>query len=294
MLNRRNVLLNVRDVVVIMVGSAITALAYVLFLIPHHIVPGGVSGVAMLLHYVVKTPVGLVAIALNVPIFIWGMRELGRMFGVKSVVGVVLSSLLIDFFTYVVKLHSVTNSRILAAVYGGIVLGVGLGVVFRGNGSTGGTDIVGQILSRHSNFSTGVAILVIDFVVISLAGLTTHSVESALYGYGALFLSTRVIDFVLEGWSYARALLIFTDKPDVVVGAITGDLGRGATRLHGQGGFTGTERDVIYCVVTKREVQLIKRYIQGIDPKAFVVITDVFEVLGEGFKPRTQHKEPGT
>jgi uncharacterized membrane-anchored protein YitT (DUF2179 family) len=294
MLNQRNLLLNVRDIVVITVGSAIAALAYVLFLIPYNIVPGGVSGVAMLLHHFLKTPVGLVAIALNVPIFIWGMRELGRMFGVKSVVGMVLSSLLIDFFTYVVKLHSVTNNPILAAVYGGILLGVGLGVVFRGNGSTGGTDIVGQVLSRHSNFSTGVAIMLIDFVVISAAGLSFRRIEYALYGYGALFLSTRVIDFVLEGWSYARALLIITDKPDVVVGAITGDLGRGATRLHGQGGFTGAERDVIYCVVTKREVQLIKRYIQGIDPKAFVVITDVFEVLGEGFKPRTQHKEPGT
>jgi uncharacterized membrane-anchored protein YitT (DUF2179 family) len=293
-MNRRNLLLSVRDIVVITVGSAITALSYVLFLIPHHIVPGGVAGVAMLLNHFLKTPVGAMTIVLNIPIFVWGMRVLGRMFGVKSIVGVVLSFSLVDFFTYVVKVHSATQNPILAAVYGGILLGVGLGVVFRGNGSTGGTDIVGQILSRHSNFSTGVAIMLVDFVVISAAGLSFRHIEYALYGYIALFLSTRVIDFVLEGWSYARALLIITDQPDVVVGAITGDLGRGATRLHGQGGFTGDERDVIYCVVTKREVPLIKRYIQGIDPKAFVVISEVYEVLGEGFKPRTQHKEPGS
>jgi uncharacterized membrane-anchored protein YitT (DUF2179 family) len=294
MLNRRSLLLNVRDVVLIAIGSALTALSYALFLIPHKIVPGGVSGVAMLLHYFAKTPVGLVAIVIYVPIFFWGMRELGRMFGVKSIIGVALSSLMIDFFTYAVKLHSVTNNKILAAVYGGILLGVGLGVVFRGSGSTGGTDIVGQVLSRHSNFSAGVAIMVIDFVVISAAGLSFHSIESALYGYGTLFLSTKVIDFVLEGWSYARALFVITEQPDAVVGAITGDLGRGATRLHGQGGYTGKQLDVIYCVVTKREVQFIKRYIQGIDTKAFVVITDVYEVLGEGFKPRTQHQGPGT
>ena len=287
MLKKRDVVVNVRDVVVIAFGCALGALSYTLFLIPHRIVPGGVSGLAMILHYLLKTPVGVMTILLNVPIFAWGMREIGRMFGIKSVIGLLLFSLLTDFFTYVVKLQPATDNRILAAVYGGILLGVGLGIVFRGNGSTGGSDIIGQVLSRHSNFSTGVAIMVIDFVVISISGLTTRSVETALYGYGTLFLSSRIIDFVLEGWSYARALLIMSDKPEVVVGAITGDLGRGATRLKGIGGFSGSERDVIYCVVTKREVPMLKRYIKSIDPDAFVVITDVYEVLGEGFRPRT-------
>jgi uncharacterized membrane-anchored protein YitT (DUF2179 family) len=284
---KKNLLLNIRDVAVIAVGSALVGLAYTLFLIPHKIVPGGVTGLSMLLHYFIKTPVGLVAIALNIPIFIWGLRELGRMFGIKSIIGVVFASLMTDFFTYVVKLHQATNNRILAAVYGGILLGIGLGIVFRGNGSTGGSDIIGQILSRRSNLSTGVAIMSIDFIVISLAGIVFRSVETALYGYGALFLSSRVIDFVLEGWSYARALLIISNKTEAVVGAITGDLGRGATRLKGWGGFTGNDREVIYCVVTKREIPMIKRYIKSIDPDAFVVITDVYEVLGNGFRPRT-------
>jgi uncharacterized membrane-anchored protein YitT (DUF2179 family) len=284
--NPKSLRLNARDFAVITIGSGVTALAYVLFLVPNKVVPGGVSGLAMVLHYLLRTPVGLVTIAINVPIFLWGIKELGRSYGIKSVLGIALSSLLVDFFSYIVKLHPATNNKILAAVYGGIMLGVGLGIVFRGNGSTGGTDIIGQILSRHSNFSTGVAILVIDFIVISLAGLTTHSVELALYGYGALFLSSRVIDFVLEGWSYARALLIISEQPDRIATAITEELGRGATILAGTGGHTGFERDVIYCVVTKREIPMLKRYIKAIDPKAFVVITDVFEVLGEGFRPR--------
>jgi uncharacterized membrane-anchored protein YitT (DUF2179 family) len=279
--------LNVRDGAVIAVGAALVALAYALFLIPHHIVPGGVSGLSIILHFLLKTPVGLVVIVLNVPIFVWGLREIGRVYAVKSIVGMVLSALLIDFFTYVVKFHSVTSNKLLAAIYGGILLGVGLGIVFRGNGSTGGTDIVGQVLSRHSNFSTGVAIMVADFVVISLSGLVFHSIESALYGYAALFLSSRVIDFVIEGWSYARALLIISEHSERITEMITRDLGRGATRLHGSGGFTGQVRDVIYCVVTKREIPMFKRYIKSIDPQAFVVITDVYEVLGEGFKPRT-------
>jgi len=286
-MNRSDLWLNVRDVLVITVGSALAALSYVLFLVPHHIVPGGVSGISMVLHYLLKTPVGLVAIAINVPIFIWGFREIGRTFAVKSVIGMVLSALMIDFFTYVVKLHPATNNKILATVYGGILLGVGLGIVFRGNGSTGGSDIVGQVLSRHSNLSTGVAIAVIDFVVISLSGLTSHSLESALYGYGALFLSSRVIDFVIEGWSYARALWIISERPDDIAEVITFQLGRGATKLAGKGGYTGTDRDVIYCVITKREIPMLKRAIKRIDPKAFVVITDVYEVLGEGFRTRT-------
>ncbi|MEO0107897.1 MAG: YitT family protein [candidate division WOR-3 bacterium] len=277
---------NLRDIVLVTLGAALCALSYVLFLIPHHIVPGGVTGIAMLLNYLLRTPVGLVTIVINIPLFIWGLREIGRPFVLKSFLGMLLSSFFIDVLTYVVRLHTVTESRILAAIYGGILLGSGLGLVFRGNGSTGGSDIIGQILSHRSNLSTGMAIMLVDFLVISFSAVTFSSIEAALYGYGTLFLSTRVLDFVIEGWSYARALFIITEKPEVIIGALTGDLGRGATRLSGKGGFTGLQRDVIYCVVAKREVSLIKRYIKSIDPGAFVVISDVYEVLGEGFRPR--------
>ncbi len=143
----------------IVLGSAVMALAYNLFLIPHHIVPGGAGGVAMILNYFFATPVGLTILVINIPLFVLGIKTLGRTYGVRSIIGIAVSSLLIDGFTYVFHLGSATDNKILACIFGGIMLGAGLGLVFRGGGSTGGSDIVGQVLNRYTNFSTGTSIL---------------------------------------------------------------------------------------------------------------------------------------
>jgi uncharacterized membrane-anchored protein YitT (DUF2179 family) len=275
------------DVLLITGGSALMALAYTLFLIPHRIVPGGAGGIAMVLNHFFHTPVGLVIVVLNVPLFIIGIRVLGKSYGVKSVLGIIISSGLIDFFGYALPLGSATDNPILACVFGGLLLGGGLGLVFRGGGSTGGSDIVGQLVSRGTNLSTGTAILVVDAVIISASGLAFGNFELALYGYLNLYLQTRAIDLVLEGLSYTRAMFIISDSAAGISRAITATMNRGATLLEAEGGHTGRPRQMVFSVMSKREVLRAREIAQAIDPAAFIVITDVYEVLGEGFRRRT-------
>lgn len=276
-----------RDLGLIVAGSAVIGLAYDLFLIPHQVVPGGVGGISMIVNHFFRTPVGLVIVLLNIPLFVIGVRTLGKGYGVKSVLGLTISSGLIDFFAYAVPVKSATENPLLAAIFGGIMLGAGLGLVFRGGGSTGGTDIVGQVLARSTNLSTGTAILIADAIVISLAGLAFGSIELALYGFVNLYLSTRAIDLVLEGLSYTRAMFIISDRGPEIAKAINTKMNRGATLLSGIGAYTESFRPMVYCVMARREVGPIRDLVREIDPRAFITITDVYEVLGEGFKPRT-------
>jgi uncharacterized membrane-anchored protein YitT (DUF2179 family) len=271
----------------IVIGSAVIALAYNLFLIPHHIVPGGAGGIAMILNYFFATPVGLTILVINTPLFVLGVKVIGRTYGIKSILGVAVSSLLIDGFTYVLHLGPATDNKILACIFGGILLGAGLGLVFRGGGSTGGSDIVGQVLNRYTNLSTGTAILMVDLVVITAAGLCFGQFELALYGYLNLYLQTRAIDLVLEGLSYTRARFIISDSADAVARAITSTMNRGATVLSATGAYSLEKKDMVFSVMAKREVARAREVVREVDPHAFVIITDVYEVLGEGFKPRT-------
>lgn len=270
----------------IIIGCIICALSYAVFLIPHQIVPGGVTGIAMLLHFLYHTPVGLAAIILNIPLFIIAIRILGVSYGIKSVIAIFITNLLIDFFVYTIKIPTPTNNTVLAALYGGLLLGAGLGLVFRGGASTGGTDIVGQILTRFTNLSVGMWIMIVDFVVITLAGVTTGSFELALLGYLALFLSSKVIDLVLEGMDYARAAFIISTKQDKIIDGIYDKMRRGVTVLDGYSPYTKEKRPVIMCVITKKETHVFKSLIEDIDDNAFVILTDVFEVLGQGFRRR--------
>jgi len=270
----------------IIIGCIICALSYAVFLIPHQIVPGGVTGIAMLLHFLYHTPVGLAAIILNIPLFIIAIRILGVSYGIKSVIAIFITNLLIDFFVYTIKIPTPTNNTVLAALYGGLLLGAGLGLVFRGGASTGGTDIVGQILTRFTNLSVGMWIMIVDFVVITLAGVTTGSFELALLGYLALFLSSKVIDLVLEGMDYARAAFIISTKQDKIINEIYDKMRRGVTVLDGYSPYTKEKRPVIMCVITKKETHVFKSLIKAIDDNAFVILTDVFEVLGQGFRRR--------
>lgn len=273
-------------IVYICLGCVICALSYSVFLVPHQVVPGGVTGIAMIFHFLYNTPVGIVTIILNIPLFIIGIRLLGLSFGFKSLVATFATNLLIDFFIYTVHIPSPTDNTILGALYGGLLLGVGLGLIFRGEASTGGTDIIGQILSRYTNLTIGMWILIVDFGIITLAGITTNSFELALLGYLALFLSSKVIDLVIEGMDYARAVFVISENHDKVIDAIYSKMNRGATILDGYSAFTKKKRPVIMCVITKKETPLFKSIVKNIDEKAFVILTDVFEVLGQGFRRR--------
>lgn len=274
-----------REYFFILFGVLLTALGLDMFLVPNKIAAGGVSGIATIVHYVAGFPVGTVMLAINIPLFIIGIKQLGLVMGIRSLFGTVTLSLLVDFIASF-RLPIPTHNPLLASIYGGIIVGVGIGIVFRNKGTTGGTDLAAAIINNYMKLSVGVVLFVIDASVIIAAGLVFRSAELALYALLTVFLTARVIDLVQEGIGNTKAALIISDKPKEVANAILKQLDRGVTSLMGKGMYTGTERDVILSVVTRPEVSILKDLVHEIDPKAFVILTDVHEVLGEGFKKR--------
>jgi uncharacterized membrane-anchored protein YitT (DUF2179 family) len=267
----------------ITVGCALMALSYDLFLVPHKIAPGGAAGISTILHYLFKLPVGVVIFAVNIPLFIWGMLEFGKKFGFRTIYAVFVTSFLTDFLQAMFHFKAATQNAILAALYGAILLGIGLGLAFRHQATTGGSDIVAQIISKYSNATPGIGIIMVDFFIIVLAGLTFRSVDLALYGLITLYISSRILDVILEGWSYNKAAYIISDQHQLIRGEVVLEMNRGGTMWVGKGFYKGTERTILFCVVSRRELVQLKEIVSLLDPKAFMVVTDVKEVLGHGF-----------
>ena len=275
-----------KDVFFILIGTAISGLAYALFIIPYKIVPGGVGAISVVFHYIFKIPFGITYTVLNIPIFIWGTKEIGRKFGIRSIGGIILISVFSDLFSHFLKNTNITENLLLASLYGGLLLGTGLGFVFKGRGSTGGTDIIGRIINKHSGLPVGQSILIVDTIIIILSSFTFHSIDIMLVSFITLFVSSKMIDVILEGNPYARAAIIFTNKGREIGKLINTKLNRGVTILEGKGAFTGERRDVLFSVIHRREEETLRFMVKQLDPDAFFVITEVSEVLGKGFKPR--------
>lgn len=274
----------IREYLLILLGVLLTAIGLDMFLVPNKIAAGGVSGIATLIHYVIHFPVGVAMLVINVPLFVTGIKQMGVRFGMRSIFGTITLSALVDILVPVVAVP--TRDPLLASIYGGITVGVGIGIVFRNKGTTGGTDLAAAIINKYMKLSVGVVLFVIDASVIVAAGIIFKSAELALYALVTVFLTTRVIDMVQEGFGYAKAALIISEKPLEVTQVILENLNRGATALRGKGLYTGTDKDVILSVVTRSEISTLKELVHDIDPQAFVILTDVHEVLGEGFKRR--------
>jgi len=278
----------IKNFVFIIIGSTILAISYALFIIPFHIVPGGVSGIAIIINYFANIPVGLLTIVLNLPILYLGIKKLGKAYGIKSIVGILFSYLGIDFFYEILKFKNIhaTNNEILASIYGGVMLGVGLGLVFKGRASTGGTDVIGMLINKYTGISVGMAILIVDSLIISASGFSYHSLEAPLIGYLTLFVSSKAIDFVLEGWNYAKMAFIITDKENEVRELIFNKLGRGGTIFFGKTLYKEEPKNIIMTVVTRKQFPTLRQEIRKIDTNAFVIISDIYEVLGRGFRKR--------
>jgi uncharacterized membrane-anchored protein YitT (DUF2179 family) len=272
------------NALLVVLGCAVQGLAYALFIIPHHFVPGGVSGIAIIVNYFAGLPVGVLTMIFNVPIFLLGLKTMGRKYVLNSLAGMVATSLFIDFFNKVVKLPSATDNPVLASIYGGVLLGIGLGIVFRGRASTGGSDIIGTVLHKYTGMSIGYGIMITDFVVISASGLALQSLEAPLYGYLVLFLSTKLIDMILEGWSYSKLVVIISAQTEKIADFILNTLERGGTALRSRSLYLNREGEVILTVIHRKQLAELKAYIKGIDPDAFVIINDTYDVLGRGFK----------
>lgn len=276
---------NVIEYFGILIGVIITALSLVLFLVPNKIAAGGVSGLATIVYHTLGFPVGITMLAINIPLFLFSVKELGVRFGIKSLFGTITLSLIIDIIEPFV--NPVTSDPFLAALYGGVLSGVGIGIVFRFGGTTGGTDLGAQLLKKFTGLSSGQGLLAIDAVVITLAAIF-FNVELALFGLIGLFATSKVIDLVQEGLQYARAALIISDEPEKITKEIFERLNRGVTVLKGKGAYSGKERDILLVVISQAEVTRLKALVNNIDNKSFVIITHIHEALGEGFKNLSQ------
>jgi uncharacterized membrane-anchored protein YitT (DUF2179 family) len=281
---RRN-LPNIRDYVLIVLGALIQALALRTFLIPADLVGGGVSGIAQIVNYYTGWPIGAMVFLGNVPLFILGWRFLGgRRFAMRTAMAVVVYSFLVDFLARFIPPTGITDDLMLNALYGGVVSGVGYGLVYRGQGTSGGSDVLARILNHWRAIPMTQSYLMVDAVVILSGGLV-FGWTRALYAIVVLYVSGLVADATLEGGGTVRAAMIVTARGEAVAGRILEDLERGVTVLAGTGAYSGEERPVLYCVVTRSEIQSLKRIVLAADPEAFMVIGAAHEALGEGFKP---------
>jgi len=276
------------DYALVVLGSVLVGIGTNLFFVPNKVVSGGVTGVAIIIHYLLGTPVGLVALAFNIPLLWLGWRYGGGMtFFLRTMLAVVVLSATIDLSAP--YLQPPTTDRLLVICYGGLLDGLGIGLVFRARGTTGGTDVLARLAHRYLGVGIGQALLAMNLVIFGAAAFY-FGLEPVMVALALAFVSARVLDLVQQGFSAARSATIISRKPDEVRSAILDRLGRGVTVLHGEGGFTRENRPVLYVVVPSTEAGRLKRLVAEVDPEAFVAISPAQEVLGEGFSPHAREE----
>lgn len=267
----------------VLLGSLIMAAGMNLFLVPHRLAAGGISGLGVVFFHLFHIPAGLTIAVLNVPIFIAAWVILGRDVVMRSLLGTFLFPLAIEVAAPF--LPAATQDPLLAALYGGAIMGLGLGLVFHYRGSTGGTALLSLILNRTTGLTAGQGLLGGDLAVIGLA-VFVFGGEAAMYAVLSLFISTKVIDLLQEGFSPAKVALIITRRAEEINRRLLQDLGRGVTRFTGRGGYTGEKKEILLCIVTRPQVARLKELIYELDQAAFVIIGNAGEVHGEGFKEK--------
>jgi len=276
------------DYALILLGTLIQAFAMRLFLIPSLLVSGGVSGLAQLLNHYTAWPIGLMVLVGNLPLFILGWRHLGGpRFALRTAMAVIAFSLFTDGLSFFLPAAGVVDDLVLDSLYGGVLSGIGYGLVYRGRGTSGGSDILARILNERLGISISQAYLLTDGLVILAAGFV-FTWANALYALVLTYVSGLAAEATQEGSGVFRTAMIITAKPQEVTQKILYEMQRGVTILSGTGGYTGADKPVLYCVVTRAEVSQIKSIVHEIDPAAFMVIGQVHEALGEGFRPLTK------
>jgi uncharacterized membrane-anchored protein YitT (DUF2179 family) len=274
-----------QDYLFILLGSLIQALAMRLFLVPAELVSGGISGIAQIINHFLSWQIGLMVFLGNIPLFILGWRFLGGpRFALRTAVAIASFSFLTDFLALYIPPQGVSSDIVLNSLYGGLLLGIGLGIVYRGQGTSGGSDILGRILNFRLGISISQAYLITDSLVV-LAGGLAFGWPKALYGLVVIYVSGLAAEMVSEGSNIFRTAIIITSTPEEVTHKILTVMERGVTILSGKGAYTGQDRPVLYCVITRSEVNQLKTLVKESDPDAFMVIGTAHEALGEGFRP---------
>jgi uncharacterized membrane-anchored protein YitT (DUF2179 family) len=273
------------DYALIVLGAFLQAVALRVFLIPADLVGGGVSGISQIINHYTGWPIGVMILLGNIPLFLLGWRFLGgRRFAMRTAVAVAVYAFFVDFLARFISPTGITDDLLINALYGAVVSGIGYGLVYRGQGTSGGSDVLARILNHWRGVPMTQSYLMVDTLVI-LGGGLVFGWKQALYAMIVLYVSGLVADAVLEGPGGVRAAMIITERAEAVAGHILEELERGVTILSGTGAYTGEARPVLYCVVTRSEMTALKRIVHEADPDAFMVIGAAHEALGEGFKP---------
>jgi len=278
----------------IVIGSVILAAGFVFFISPYKIVPGGVYGIAIVIHYLTRGllawapsgfPIGLMGLILNIPLTIIGIRILGPRFGVKTVVGFVLTSVFMDVITYFFgEAPLVAGDALLSSIFGGVLVGLGLGLIFKSKATSGGSDIVAMIIAKYTKMPLGQLMIYVDSVIVLIGLVVFADWKIPLYSWIVIYVTGKTIDIVLQGMSVDKTLFIVSDKYEQIRDRIINDLNRGGTYIPGKGMYNGSEKTIIFTVVNRREMALLQEFIHDIDPKAFLTVLEANEILGEGFK----------
>lgn len=269
----------------ILLGTFLMAISLNMFLEPYTIAPGGLTGFAIVVNKITGTPLWIINVVINIPLFLLGYKFLGKEGTIKTALGIIL---LTYFLNATLKLGNIktTDDVLLASIFGGIIMGISLGLVFRIEGSTGGTDLIGLILNKFfPNISVPKLMMIVDSMVVVMAGIVDKNIETALYSALALYISVRVADAIIEGFSYSKGFFIISNKSDDISKAIMDELGRGVTLLEGKGAYTKQRKDVLFVVVGRNQEVSVKKIVKRIDMNAFITVNTVHEVVGEGFKP---------
>jgi len=274
-----------RDYLLILAGAALQAISLHIFLLPAKLANGGVTGTTMLINNFTGWPIGTMVLIGNIPLFILGWRFLGgKRFAIKTAVAVLVYALLVDILASYLPINGLTDDIFLNSLYGAIVSGIGYGLVYRGQGTSGGSDILARILNNWKSIPVSQSYLIVDGLVLIAAGFV-FGPKQALYALITLYVSGIVAETTLAGSSIVRTAMIVTTRSDLIARQIMEDMNRGVTLLSGKGAYSGEDRNILYCVVIRSEVAQLKSIINEIDPQAFMVIGQAHEALGEGFKP---------
>ena len=281
---KRGVKINFADVSVITVGSLLTALGINLFLAPNKIAAGGVSGIAIILHYLIKVPIGATMLAINVILFIMAFLILGRSFGLKSIYATVILSVFVDGLAQIIPNSWAVQDLLLAVLFGDFLTGIGIAMVLSRDASTGGTDIIAMILTKFTGIDVGKTLLFVDFLVTLFAAISFGKIIG-MYSLLAVIVNTTTIDYVLEGISTSFKVIVITMKGKKIAERTIKELNRGVTILEATGAYTGEKRDMLWIILKRpREMIKLRNIIKEEDPTAFMTVSHIREVLGKGFR----------
>ncbi len=285
-MTKKNTRLNyLLKVLFLFIGSTLAAVGLEFFLIPNNIIDGGVVGISIMLSYITNYPLGLFIFFLNIPFLILGYNHIGKTFVLSTLFSLSCLSVWVSILH---PLPQLTEDLLLAAVFGGIILGIGVGLIIRYGGSLDGTEIVAIILDKRTGFSVGEIVMFFNLFILTSAGLV-FGWDKAMYSLIAYFIAFKMIDITIEGLEETKAAMVISERSELIAEKVMARLGRGVTFLNGKGGYSGEGRSVLYIVVTRLEVSKLKNIIDEIDENAFVTISEVHEVMGGRIKKRAIH-----